>query len=60
MFFEKTEAIICVSNYEKDLVLKNFRLNTDKIFVVDKIKEQKDMSVKRIIYVGRIKKYKKR
>ena len=40
MFFEKTEAIICVSNYEKDLVLKNFRLNTGKIFVVDKIKEQ--------------------
>lgn len=40
--------------------MKNFRFNADNIYVVDKIKEQKDTSVKRIIYAGRIKKYKKR
>jgi len=68
--FEKAEAVICVSNYEKSLVLKNFRVNESKIHVIpnginkeefdgiDKIKERKDNSLKKILFVGRIEKYK--
>jgi len=66
--FEKADAVICVSNYEKNLVLRNFEVDKDKIYVipngvnldefkdVDKIKESKEK--KTILYVGRIEKYK--
>ena len=55
---------------EKSLVLKNFRVNESKIHVIpnginkeefdgiDKIKERKDNSLKKILFVGRIEKYK--
>ena len=68
--FEKADAVICVSNYEKKLVLKNFRIEESKVHVipnginleefknVDEIKKRKDRSVKTILYVGRIEKYK--
>ncbi len=68
--FEKADAIICVSNYEKSLVLKNFKVDESKIHVipngvnleefkdVSEIKKRKDNSVKTILYVGRIEKYK--
>ncbi len=69
--FEKADAVICVSNYEKRLVLDNFRVAGNKIHVipnginleefeeVDKIKEQRDKSLRRILFVGRIEKYKR-
>jgi glycosyltransferase involved in cell wall biosynthesis len=68
--YETADAIICVSNYEKRLVQKNFDVASDKIHVipngvnleefkdVDKMKDQKDRSLKRVLYVGRIEKYK--
>ncbi len=68
--FRKADAVICVSNYEKCLVLENFSVDENKIHVipnginleefsdVDKIKKQKDKSLKRILFVGRIEKYK--
>jgi len=72
IIFEKAEAIICVSNFERKLILRNFRLNTSRIFVIpngidldefrsidiNKIKKQKDKTLKNILYVGRIEKYK--
>jgi glycosyltransferase involved in cell wall biosynthesis len=68
--FERADVIICVSNYEKSLVLNNFNVANGKIHIipngvnldefkdVDKMKEQKDRRVKRVLYVGRIEKYK--
>ena len=68
--FEKADAVICVSKFERDLILRNFNVNTSKLFVipngvnldefkeVDKIKKQKNRDVKTILYVGRIEKYK--
>jgi len=70
MIFEKADAVICVSNFEKGLILKDFNVNSSKLFVipngvnldefkdVEKIKRQKDENVKTILYVGRIEKYK--
>jgi len=68
--FEKADAIICVSEFERDLILRNFDIDASKLFVipnginlddfkdVDKIKRQKDNTNKIILYVGRIEKYK--
>lgn len=68
--FEKADAVICVSNFEKELILKNFNIDSSKIFVipngvdldefkdVENIKRQKDEDIKIILYVGRIEKYK--
>jgi len=70
IIFKKAEAVICVSNYEKRLVLKNFGVNKSKIHVIpnginieefegiDKVKVRKDNGLKRILFVGRIEKYK--
>ena len=68
--FEKSDAVICVSKFEKELILKNFNVNSSKLFVipnginleefknVEKIKKRKDRTIKTILYVGRIEKYK--
>ena len=68
--FEKSDAVICVSNFEKELILKNFNVNSSKLFVipnginleefkdVEKIKKRKDRTIKTILYVGRLEKYK--
>ena len=68
--FEKADAVICVSNYERELVLKNFNVDVSKIHVIpnginleefkiaERIKRERDRSFKRILYVGRIEKYK--
>lgn len=67
--FEKADAVVCVSNYEKKIVLRDFKLNKNIYVVpnginseefkeVDKIKKEKDKSTKTILYVGRIEKYK--
>ncbi len=68
--FEKADAVICVSNYEKNLILKNFNIDVSKIYLIPngvnleefkvakRIKREKDRSFKKILYVGRIEKYK--
>ncbi|WP_457550752.1 glycosyltransferase family 4 protein, partial [Archaeoglobus sp.] len=52
--FEKADAVICVSRFERNLILKNFNVDSSKLFVIpngvnldefkdaDKIKKQKD------------------
>jgi glycosyltransferase involved in cell wall biosynthesis len=66
--FGKSDVIICVSEYERNLILKNFNVSESKVHVipngvnldefrnVDKIKKSKDEKV--ILYVGRLEKYK--
>lgn len=65
--FEKADRVICVSNFEKDLVLKKFRVDDRKIGVVPNginLKEFEGLIKKRrvdhktILYVGRLEKYK--
>ena len=67
--FNVADHIICVSNYERQLILKDFRIDEEKITVIPNginpeefkaIKERrKNYSVsKTILYVGRIEKYK--
>jgi len=68
--FEKADAVICVSKFERDLILRNFNVDTSKLFVipngvnldefknVDEIKKQKNKDSKIILYVGRIERYK--
>ena len=64
--FKKADRIICVSNYEKTLVMDNFRVEEEKISVIPNglnIDEFKDISRKRkdyktILYVGRLEKHK--
>lgn len=65
--FEKADYVVCVSNYEKSLVVKKFRVNEGKTMVVPNgvsLKEfnclkkgEKDNS-RIILYVGRLEKYK--
>jgi len=68
--FEKADAIVCVSKYEKSLVLKNFNVDEDRIYVipngvnleeferVGRIEKEREHGLKVILYVGRIEKYK--
>lgn len=68
--FEKADAVICVSNFEKRLILKNFNVNHSKLFVIpnginleefkdiEEIKKRKRGDIKTILYVGRIEEYK--
>ena len=64
--FKKADRIICVSNYEKTLVMENFRVEEEKISVIPNglnIEEFKGIVSKRkdyktILYVGRLEKYK--
>ncbi|MEM0316260.1 MAG: glycosyltransferase family 4 protein, partial [Archaeoglobaceae archaeon] len=60
--FEKADAIICVSNFEKNLVLKDFGIEEEKIRLIpngvglDFIEKRR--IGKKILFVGRIEKYK--
>ena len=63
--FEKADKIICVSNYERQLVTKHFRVEEDKILVVpngfnlEEFKYVRKNTKKRtLLYVGRLEKYK--
>lgn len=64
--FEKADKVVCVSLYEKSLVLKDFGLNEDKIEVVPNgvdLEEFKGLSKSKksyqtILSVGRLEKYK--
>jgi glycosyltransferase involved in cell wall biosynthesis len=64
--FEKADKIICVSEYEKHLVLKRFKIKEKKIVVIpnginlDEIRRYRKRSKngRVILYVGRLEKYK--
>lgn len=64
--FEKADKIICVSNYEKSLLAKNFKVNEEKISIIPNglnLEEFKGLRKGKrdywvILYVGRLEKYK--
>lgn len=64
--FKKADKIICVSNYEKKLVLKNMGIDGKKISVIpnglnlEEFKgiHKKEKELKSLLYVGRLEKYK--
>jgi glycosyltransferase involved in cell wall biosynthesis len=64
--FEKADKIVCVSNYEKDLVIKQFKVSEGKIVVIPnginleefKGLEKRNKNYRAILYVGRLEKYK--
>lgn len=64
--FEKADRIICVSNYEKNLVLDNFGVREEKIAVIPNgldLKEFEGLEKRKrkhrlILYVGRLERYK--
>jgi len=64
--FEKADKIICVSNYEKNLVMKRFRVDERKVAVIPNgINPEEFKNVRKgskdcrfILYVGRLEKYK--
>jgi len=66
--FERADRIICVSNYEKSLVLRRFKIDEEKVVVIPNginLEEFKNLKKKRkcgdckiILYVGRLEKYK--
>ncbi len=63
--FEKAGVVICVSEYEKNLVSKNFNIKKDKIYVIpngidfEMIKRARKFDCEDfVLYVGRLEKYK--
>lgn len=67
LIFEKAEYIICVSNFEKELVMKKFRVDDRKIVVVpnginlnefEGLKKKRNDDYETILFVGRLEKYK--
>jgi len=64
--FEKADKIVCVSNYEKSLILNNFGINDTKTIVIPNgvnLAEfeslgKVDSDYKPILYVGMLEKYK--
>lgn len=64
--FDKADRIICVSNYEKKLVLDNFRVSEEKISIIPNGLDLKEFEglekrineYRNILYVGRLEKYK--
>jgi len=64
--FSKADKIICVSNYEKSLVLNHFKICEEKVTVIPngvnleefKCLERRKKDYRAILYVGRLEKYK--
>jgi glycosyltransferase involved in cell wall biosynthesis len=64
--FEKADKIICVSNFEKSLILRNFKVDVKKVVVIPNglnLQEFRDLkkqvrNYKIILYVGRLERYK--
>jgi len=64
--FEKADKIICVSNYERKLVIKRFNINANKVVVIpngvnlDEFKglKRRKKNCRVILSVGRLEKYK--
>jgi glycosyltransferase involved in cell wall biosynthesis len=65
--FRKADKIICVSNYEKSLIVNHFKIDEKKVAVIPNginLEEFKGLEKKRkdyrvILYVGRLEKYKR-
>jgi len=64
--FEKADRTICVSQYEKNLIKKNFDLNEENVIVIPngvnleefRILKKRKKNHRIILYVGRLEKYK--
>lgn len=64
--FEKADKIICVSNYEKNLIINHFKVDEEKITVIPNgvnfeefnCVERVEKDHQTILYVGRLEKYK--
>jgi glycosyltransferase involved in cell wall biosynthesis len=64
--FQKADEIICVSNYEKELIVNQFNVDKNKIAVIPngvnleefKGLEKRSKTYLTILYVGRLEKYK--
>jgi len=64
--FEKADRVICVSNYERELVTNSFEINEKKVLVLPNglnLEEfqglkKRSNDCKTILYVGRLEKYK--
>jgi glycosyltransferase involved in cell wall biosynthesis len=64
--FEKADKVVCVSNYEKDLVVRRFSYAKDRVVIISNgINPEEFKSLNRdiprkksILYVGRLEKYK--
>jgi len=65
--FEKADKVVCVTNFEKDLIMKKFRVDGKKVEVIpngidpkefEGLKRERRDCYKIILYVGRLEKYK--
>lgn len=64
--FSAADAIVCVSNYERALILRHFEIDEDRINVIPngvdiesyKIAPRVEKTGRTILYVGRLEKYK--
>jgi len=64
--FEKADKIVCVSNYERNLVIEHFKVDGKKIVVIPnginseefKGLKKQNKNYRVILYVGRLEKYK--
>ena len=65
--FERADRVVCVSNYEKSLVMKKFKVSRDKIAIIpnginprefEGLEKNKDGNEQVILFVGRLEKYK--
>jgi glycosyltransferase involved in cell wall biosynthesis len=63
--FDKADRIVCVSTYERDLLVRNFSLDMSKLVIIgngitlpdsNMLTEKRDSNT--ILYVGRLEKYK--
>lgn len=65
--FEKANKVICVSGYERRMVMSDFNLSAEKIEIIpnginlnlfEKFKNTKKNEIKTLLYVGRLEEYK--
>jgi glycosyltransferase involved in cell wall biosynthesis len=64
--FEKADKVICISDYEKGLIVNHFQLNDEKIVIIPggvnledfKSLKKRKKNLRTILYVGRLEKYK--
>jgi len=63
---QNADKIVCVSSYEKSLVMRDFRVDDDNVVVIPNgtdIKESENVSnvskdIRKVLFVGRLEKYK--
>ena len=65
--FEKADRVVCVSNYERSLVIKDFKVNKRKVVLIpnginpkdfEELENKKENNSKILLSVGRLEKYK--